>query len=147
MNGVKNYFDGAGHHMPAMINPAEYILDTVNTDFAEDRNEARRQLGLLHEHWRVSPEAARLKEEISHFRLTQEEVRVDQQKFSLPQKMHLPLVLLHRSFIKSYRDVVAYGIRIAMYTGRFPRFWITWKLRLTVSRIGHHDGNSVAASR
>ena len=105
-----------------MINPAEYILDTVNTDFAKDRNEARRQLGILHEHWRLSPEAARLKNEIFHVRLAREEVRVDQEKFSLLQKMHLPLVLLHRSFIKSYRDVVAYGIRIAMYTGRFSRF-------------------------
>lgn len=28
-----------------------------------------------------------------------------------------PAVLLHRSFIKSYRDVMAYGIRIAMYFG------------------------------
>lgn len=28
-----------------------------------------------------------------------------------------PAVLLHRSFIKSYRDIMAYGIRIAMYFG------------------------------
>lgn len=27
------------------------------------------------------------------------------------------MTLLHRSFIKSYRDVVAYGIRIVMYLG------------------------------
>ena len=106
--------------MPAMINPAEYILDIVNTDFAEDRSKARRQLGILHERWRFSPEATRLKDKINHVRLTKEEVCVDQQKFSLLQKMYLPFLLLHRSFIKSYRDVVAYGIRIAMYTGSIP---------------------------
>ncbi|MCQ3991501.1 hypothetical protein FK512_26890, partial [Klebsiella pneumoniae] len=36
------------------------------------------------------------------------------------QKPHgwtIPLVLLQRAWIKSYRDIVAYGIRIIMYLG------------------------------
>lgn len=39
---------------------------------------------------------------------------------SKPSARNFPVILLtliHRSFIKSYRDVVAYGIRIAMYFG------------------------------
>lgn len=30
----------------------------------------------------------------------------------------ITMSLLHRLFIKSYRDVVAYGIRIVMYLGK-----------------------------
>lgn len=35
-----------------------------------------------------------------------------------PGPVKITTALLHRSFIKSYRDVVAYGIRIVMYLGR-----------------------------
>lgn len=38
-------------------------------------------------------------------------------KSEKPPAWKTPLVLLHRSWIKSYRDVIAYGIRIAMYLG------------------------------
>jgi hypothetical protein len=34
-----------------------------------------------------------------------------------PGPLLITSALLHRSFIKSYRDVVAYGIRIVMYLG------------------------------
>lgn len=36
------------------------------------------------------------------------------------------LILLHRSFIKSYRDAVAYGIRIAMYVGLSIMMGTVW---------------------
>ena len=39
------------------------------------------------------------------------------------------MTLVHRSFVKSYRDVVAYGIRIAMYTGLAIMMGTVW-LRL-----------------
>lgn len=38
-------------------------------------------------------------------------------KAAKPSPWMGPAVLLHRSFIKSYRDIMAYGIRIAMYFG------------------------------
>lgn len=38
-------------------------------------------------------------------------------KAAKPSLWTPPVVLLNRSFIKSYRDVMAYGIRIAMYLG------------------------------
>lgn len=36
-----------------------------------------------------------------------------------PGPVTIIAALLHRSFIKSYRDVVAYGIRIVMYLGGY----------------------------
>lgn len=38
---------------------------------------------------------------------------------SRPGNLRISAALLHRSFIKSYRDVVAYGIRIVMYLGTY----------------------------
>ena len=43
------------------------------------------------------------------------------------------LALLHRSFIKSNRDVVAYGVRIAMYLGLAVMMGTVW-LRLETSQ-------------
>ena len=39
------------------------------------------------------------------------------------------MTLVHRSFVKSYRDIVAYGIRVAMYTGLAIMMGTVW-LRL-----------------
>ena len=39
------------------------------------------------------------------------------------------MALIHRSFIKSYRDIIAYGIRIAMYMGLAVMMGTVW-LRL-----------------
>lgn len=41
--------------------------------------------------------------------------------------------LIHRSFIKSYRDIVAYGLRIAMYLGLAIMMGTVW-LRLSASQ-------------
>lgn len=38
-------------------------------------------------------------------------------ELSRPGIPRITMSLLHRLFIKSYRDVVAYGIRIVMYLG------------------------------
>lgn len=40
-------------------------------------------------------------------------------ELSRPGVPSITLSLLHRLFIKSYRDVVAYGIRIVMYMGKY----------------------------
>lgn len=43
------------------------------------------------------------------------EISADQ--IARPNIFRITFALLHRLFIKSYRDVVAYGIRIVMYLG------------------------------
>jgi ABC-type multidrug transport system permease subunit len=45
-------------------------------------------------------------------------------------KWTIPIALVHRSFIKSYRDIIAYGIRIAMYMGLAVMMGTVW-LRLS----------------
>ena len=117
---VPDYFKSLGSPLPMMKNPAEFLLEQTNIDFARDREAALQRLQEMQSSWARSPEAEALLAEINGCRNKKAEERcyLDSEDFSRSNKFLTPITLLHRSFIKSYRDVVAYGIRIAMYTGR-----------------------------
>lgn len=117
---MKAYLDKKGHPMPVQINPAEFVLDLVSTDFATDTEEAEAQLAKIHQEWEDSEESSNVNLEIS--RLTTLSEKEENITLSPDQLQHVNIVstivtLLHRSFIKGCRDVVAYGIRVAMYLG------------------------------
>ncbi|DAA75866.1 TPA_exp: putative ABC transporter [Trichophyton benhamiae CBS 112371] len=117
---MKAYLDKTGHPMPVQINPAEFVLDLVSTDFATDTDEAEAQLAKIHQGWEDSEESSNVHLEIS--RLTTLSEKEENITLSADQLQHVNIVstiitLLHRSFIKGCRDVVAYGIRVAMYLG------------------------------
>jgi hypothetical protein len=124
--------------MPLEINPAEYLLDLINTDFVREGDDSTARMAHIHEAWATSDKA----------RAINAEIEVAQAEASNPEKAGpdvskikvvkqnafvIPLVLLHRSWIKSYRDVVAYGIRIAMYVGLATLMGTTF-LRLNTSQ-------------
>ncbi|KAF3483944.1 uncharacterized protein GIQ15_03268 [Arthroderma uncinatum] len=117
---MKAYLDKMGHPMPLQINPAEFVLDLVSTDFASNTDEAEAELAKLHQEWEDSEEASNVNLEIS--RLTTLSEKEGNITLSADQPQHVNIfstiiTLLHRSFIKGCRDVVAYGIRVAMYLG------------------------------
>jgi hypothetical protein len=101
--------------MPAHINPAEFLLDLVNVDFVRDRAAADNRLQHIQAVWAaISSRTAtskdcRLKSSIGP--------GMGMAKLSKRSQALIPFTLLHRNFIKSYRDIVVYGIRIAMYIG------------------------------
>jgi ABC-type multidrug transport system ATPase subunit len=117
---VQDYFGSILHPIPAYTNPAEFLLELVNVDFAKDKDGSRSQLDSVHFAWAESAQAAQTKSEIQSG--TQQKPDPEKRS-SLEHSVKrrnvglVTLVLLHRSWIKSYRDVIAYGIRIAMYTG------------------------------
>jgi len=76
---------------------------------------ADRRLQKVHSDWQTSPEAEAIAGLAVSGPFGKETVL--EGKASGPSFAVIVLALLHRSFIKSYRDVVAYGIRFAMYTG------------------------------
>lgn len=118
MTAVEDYYNSIGQPMPLHVNPAEFLLETVNVDFATDRDAARGRLGELQTAWSGSAKAAAVRASIDEVEQKNAdgvlEVGAAEKKPSSPS---LILTLLHRSFIKSYRDVVVYGIRYAMYFG------------------------------
>lgn len=109
--------------MPLQINPAEFILDLVSSDFSVNRRtSADVKLEDIHSAWSDSNEAQVLESEIRRLTEPEPEEKVSAERltvesFSGPNAFQVILSLLHRSWTKSRRDVVAYGIRIIMYLG------------------------------
>jgi hypothetical protein len=129
---VVSHYQSLGHKVPLHVNPAEYLLEMVNVDFASDKEAARRQLGEMQRQWAVSPRAQQLAATAEDVEQKSGTIEVEhhERKPSMPS---VTLTLLHRSFVKSHRDVVAYGIRLAMYTGLAVMMGTVW-LRLDATQ-------------
>lgn len=114
---MKSYFDRIGYPMPLQMNPAEFALDLVNIDFANDDDVARSKLEDIQQRWTESPENSSTENEIRAMASAMEKQNLGLEALEKVSGVSMVLTLLHRAFIKSYRDVVAYGVRIAMYLG------------------------------
>lgn len=113
--------------MPQQVNPAEFLLDLMNIDFDNHQDAAAARLEVMQQGWMSSPKAL----ELSGY-IESNLQNVGPLPASKPSSASFPIILMtliHRAFVKSYRDVVAYGIRIAMYTGLAIMMGTVW-LRL-----------------
>ncbi|KAI1861575.1 hypothetical protein JX265_009542 [Neoarthrinium moseri] len=122
---VRQYYAQLGQTIPLEMNTAEYLLELVNTDFASSRGFAPEQVEYLQRAWEASPQCAGARYEMAAVTFDCGKIVLDEahQKPSVPSVI---MTLLHRSLIKSYRDVVAYGIRIAMYLGLAIMMGTVW---------------------
>ena len=129
---IAEHFRARGLSIPEMMNPAEYVLDFVNTDFAPSKEEVEQQLGEVTSSWYPSDQKkatdGELSDELARTSMGVE-VIVDTIYASRPSVMSLTATLVHRAFLKSYRDVIVYGIRVAMYLGLALLMGTVW-LRL-----------------
>lgn len=130
---VETYFRGVGYPIPGNTNPAEFLLDIISSDFSSGRESSLERVEAIQHAWATSTEADALTRHISErVQLTKEDInRVGMGDMVRPGPVQITTALLHRSFIKSYRDVVAYGIRIVMYLGMCyrnmtPYQYLTW---------------------
>ncbi|KAJ5960867.1 uncharacterized protein N7479_008017 [Penicillium vulpinum] len=130
VSGVENYFSGIGYPIPAHTNPAEFILDTVSSDF-DSSKDIEQQVEVIQIAWATSNEAKSLSRQVSErARSVEKFVEKDSvEETARAGAVSITIALLHRSFVKSYRDVIAYGIRIAMYLGLAIMMGTVW-LRL-----------------
>ncbi|EHK22118.1 uncharacterized protein TRIVIDRAFT_151139 [Trichoderma virens Gv29-8] len=127
------YFESMGLSIPTHVNPAEFLIDALNVDFARDKALANRRIHELQSGWTMSQQA----DEMSHLRLATEQQQSGGMEISLdehPNLLSIIITLLHRSFIKSYRDVVVYGIRVVMYTGLAIMMGTVW-VRLSPDQV------------
>ena len=122
---VPSYFSSIGFPVPIHTNPAEHLLSITNQDFSQDSDQAQRQLNAIHSAWQERQHT--ITDDSLHKEPTIPTVSPD--VLTGPNLFTITLSLLHRMFIKSYRDVVAYGIRIAMYMGLAIMMGTVW-LRL-----------------
>jgi hypothetical protein len=115
--------------MPLYTNPAEFVIQLVNTDFTRSGPKSADQLAHLHNSWTHSSHCALSKHQIHAKSISPSSSPSTSPTQSSANPLLIPLTLIHRSFIKSYRDIVAYGIRIAMYLGLAIMMGTVW-LRL-----------------
>jgi len=125
------YFSSLSYNPPPLVSPAEFMLDLINTDFVRQDQSSR--LESLIKSWQVSPQRKRLDQIIASNRL--ETVESGSKRWSnYPRNLFAQCwILLHRMTLKSYRDPLAYGVRIAMYLGLAILMGTAW-LRLSYAQ-------------
>jgi hypothetical protein len=124
---VQSHFASLAFEMPLYTNPAEYLLQLVNTDFAPDQATAKRELDTMITAWEKSTETKEAIREIGDAHSSKS--TFDGHLELGPNKLLIPITLTHRSIIKAHRDLIAYGIRVAMYIGLAIMMGTVW-LRL-----------------
>ncbi|KAJ9389605.1 hypothetical protein DTO063F5_2098 [Paecilomyces variotii] len=122
VNTAGEYFERIGYRMPQKVNPAEFYLDLINMDIAKEGDDAENRVKHIASSWASSVEATRLKEEIDMvINMSGDPEKgipnVSEVRAEKAAPWMIPWVLLHRSWIKAYRDIVAYGTRVIMYLG------------------------------
>ena len=125
---VKPYFDGIGYVMPNLTNPADFMLSLTNVDFERDADAARLRISKIQDSWNSSPRPSDEKSVATDISLISETGSTTQKPNgnSIPKTI---LILLQRSWIKSRRDILVYGIRFFMYLGLAILMGTVW-LRL-----------------
>ena len=117
---LASYFAGISCPIPIYVNPAEAVLEFVNDDFASLDEASTKRLHDIFEAWERKQQAekesnAGIASTVGgHDTLQRSSFQSNSQR---PNVVVLSTVLLHRNFIKSYRDVLLFGVRAAMYVG------------------------------
>src|ERR1700753_4302748 len=65
VSSVGSYFGSVGYEMPQYINPAEFVLELANTDFAVNQELANSKLQGLVQAWEKSSQQVSINENIS----------------------------------------------------------------------------------
>ncbi|KAH7118753.1 ATP-binding cassette transporter-like protein [Dendryphion nanum] len=129
---LKDYFAAAGHPIPLYTNPAEHIIQLVNTDFSSASTDAPTRLHTLHTFYTTSPLSQTLRTSITLTTTSPSRTPLLPITTPSPSPFLTPLTLLHRSLLKSHRDILTYGLRLAMYLCLSLLMGTVW-LRLSAS--------------
>lgn len=114
------YFGSIGYTMPVEINPAEFYLDLINTDLAVEGDETYKRTEEIHKAWVTGNSKQLLTEKVENnlYDQTRSDMTdLTRLKMDSPSPWMVPWVLLQRSWVKAYRDIMVYYIRVAMYMG------------------------------
>jgi hypothetical protein len=92
----------------------------VSSDFSALTDDADARVQQIQSAWKGSTDAQAVTQKINErLHMAEKEMAVVVDELARAGTIKIITALLHRSFIKSYRDVVAYGIRIVMYLGEY----------------------------
>ncbi|TIA35109.1 putative ABC transporter [Aureobasidium pullulans] len=133
VSGVAPYFARLGMPVPDLMNPSEHILDLTNTDFDSEDEEggtASQRLVTIQSAWKEQGNS----DDVGTPILEKSDVFPDVQGIGLAHDLGIPVTLLHRLYLKSYRDIVTYWIRVAMYMGLAVMMGTVWLQLSTIQK-------------
>ena len=118
--------DGIGHPVPEHANPTDHALDIVNTDFMSDPAQREAHISRISRLWLEYAEkhaeayptvTIRLEGAIAKKKLKESSQGLRRETFGhrLRRDFHRTGILMERNAINYSRNLLAYGVRIAMY--------------------------------
>ncbi|KAH6855864.1 P-loop containing nucleoside triphosphate hydrolase protein [Chaetomium sp. MPI-CAGE-AT-0009] len=110
-----DYYASIGVTIPERANPADFLLELVNTDFSQSQaaTSERERVAELASRWGSS---ALRQQNLGVIASASGAPDLAWDAESKPSRLARLAVLTHRSLVKSYRDGLAYTLRLAMYT-------------------------------
>ncbi|EMC97612.1 hypothetical protein BAUCODRAFT_23874 [Baudoinia panamericana UAMH 10762] len=106
LSETENHFASVGYNMPH-----------VNTDLARQGDATYLRVQRIAHVWRQGRLAAELHQDIGNSTSRGMQSDISMMRTDRPALLDTIVVLLHRAWIKAFRDVIAYGIRGVMYLG------------------------------
>ncbi|KAJ6783110.1 hypothetical protein PWT90_09271 [Aphanocladium album] len=128
---VLEHYASIGITIPQRVNPADMLLELVNVDFSPSETVAIDRAEELQSLWQASPLAQRVRESVSAAQCETEQWSIKPAR--KPRFLRQLSTLMHRSFLKAYRDAMTYRLRLVMYTGLAVLMGTIW-LRLDRSQ-------------
>jgi ABC-type multidrug transport system ATPase subunit len=127
---VKPHFDRIGFPMPTLTNPADFMLRITNIDFEADTHTASAKISQIHDAWQSSCESTKtVYDKRDSSAPTLAYLTEESRGARSSRTLSTTLTIIRRSWIKSRRDVLVYGLRFGMYLGLAILMGTVW-LRL-----------------
>jgi hypothetical protein len=117
LSEVRPYFNSLGHQMSLYTNPAEFLLDLVNIEFARNLMHAQDVLTTIQERWAQTCEERAPQIKNSDTVNSRYPYPPSNSTIAKPSRLQVYQVVLRRSWIKSRRDILVYWVRFFMYMG------------------------------
>ncbi|KAI5251074.1 putative ABC transporter [Aureobasidium subglaciale] len=132
VSGVAPYFSNLGMPVPELMNPSEHILNLTNTDFDSEAGvvDTVTQCLAIQTAWKTHENDVHIVTSAQE----KDDALVNLQGPGLVHDLGIPITLLHRLFLKSYRDIVTYWIRVAMYMGLAIMMGTVWLQLSTIQK-------------
>ena len=116
INDAPSYFSRVGYPIPPTTSAAEFYLDLVNIDL-DKTGDIKDRTDQVIQQWSTSAEREMLEADVAKTQTNPSKTDLSNLHLPKPRPWTVLATLLQRSWTKAYRDVVVYGIRIAMYLG------------------------------
>ncbi|PHH79716.1 hypothetical protein CDD80_3959 [Ophiocordyceps camponoti-rufipedis] len=118
LDSLHRYYTEVGARIPEYVNPADHLLETLNIDFSTDKAAASKHLDQLQQAWEASQLADEVTTSIDAARRSPSQAPNNPpgSHKTRPNRLGAIFILCHRGFIKSYRDLMAYGVRLIMFS-------------------------------